>query len=131
TVSTAPPRPAQAALSTNAIVCRRATRSPHRDAAISSSRTARIARPKPPLTTFLITNSTTSAPAHAIHASQRSRGKLAPSPDGGVGGLMVSPFSPPNVPLYLSASAGRPTANARVTPARYGPRSLVAAAPRS
>ena len=35
-----------------------------------------------------------------------------------MGGLMVRPFSPPNAVGNLSASAGRPTANASVAPAR-------------
>ena len=96
TASRPPPSPAQAALTTNASVCTRPTCSPHSDAAISSSRTARNARPMPLCTRLFITNSTTSAPAHAIHASQRSSGKFAPSQDGGVGGLMTSPFSPPS-----------------------------------
>ncbi len=42
---------------------------------------------------------------------------------------MVSPFSPPSSDGNLSASAGRPTAKASVAPARYGPRSRLAAAP--
>ena len=42
---------------------------------------------------------------------------------------MVSPFSPPSSVGNLSASAGRPTAKASVAPARYGPRSRLAAAP--
>src|SRR5437764_1636471 len=66
---------------------------------------------------------------HAIHASQRTRSKLDPRKEGGVGGLIVSPFSPPNVLGKRSASAGRPTAKASVAPARYGPRSRLAAAP--
>ena len=40
-----------------------------------------------------------------------------------------SPFSPPRNVGNLSASAGSPTANASVAPARYGPRSRLAAAP--
>src|SRR5437763_14539982 len=74
--------------------------------------------------------STSSAPPQQIHASQRSSEKLEPSQEGGVGGLIVRPFSPPNVPENLSASAGSPTAKASVAPARYGPRSRLAAAPR-
>ena len=54
---------------------------------------------------------------------------MNPSDAGGVGGLITSPFSPPNVCGNLSASAGRPTANASVAPARYGPRRRLAAAP--
>ena len=54
----------------------------------------------------------------AIHASQRSRGKFAPSHPGGVGGLITSPFSPPKVVGNLSASEGSPTAKASVAPAR-------------
>src|SRR2546430_17597166 len=65
----------------------------------------------------------------AIHASQRSSGKVAPSDDGGTGGLMVNPFSPPKVAGNRSASAGSPTAKASVAPARYGPRRRLAAAP--
>ena len=42
---------------------------------------------------------------------------------------MVRPFSPPNSVGNLSASAGSPTAKARVAPARYGPRRRLAAAP--
>ena len=43
--------------------------------------------------------------------------------------MITSPFSPPNVAGNRSASAGRPTANASVAPARYGPRNRLAAAP--
>ena len=42
---------------------------------------------------------------------------------------MVRPFSPPSSEGNLSASAGSPTANASVAPARYGPRRRLAAAP--
>ncbi len=69
-------------------------------------------------TRLFIANTTTSAPMPAIHASQRSSGKFAPSHDGGVGGLITSPLAPPNVLEYFSASAGSPIANASVAPAR-------------
>src|SRR5947207_36370 len=55
--------------------------------------------------------------------------QAAPANDGGGRGLIVRPFSPPNVAGNLSARAGRPTASARVAPARYGPRSRLAATP--
>ena len=47
TARIAPPRPAQPADTMNAIVWVRPTESPHSEAAISSSRTARIDRPTP------------------------------------------------------------------------------------
>ena len=70
-----------------------------------------------------------SDPMQQIQASHRNREKPEPSHDGGVGGLMVSPFSPPSSAGNLSASAGNPTASASVATARYGPCSLLAAAP--
>src|SRR5262249_3834218 len=75
------------------------------------------------------TNTTTSAPAQAIQACQRSSGNVAPNEVGGTGGLIVRPFSPPRKAGNLSASAGNPTANASVAPARNGPRSRLAARP--
>ena len=56
-------------------------------------------------------------------------GSWRPSDAGGIGGLIDRPFSPPRTSGNLSASAGRPTAKASVAPARYGPRSRLAAAP--
>ena len=47
-----------------------------------------------------------------------SAGKVSPFGAGAIGGLLVSPFSPPNRPENLSASAGSPTAKASVAPAR-------------
>ena len=84
----------------NANVCTLETRSPDTVAAISSSRTARHERPTPLWMRLYSANATSTAPAHAIHASQRSSGKLAPSADGIVGGFVAIPFAPPNVPEY-------------------------------
>src|SRR2546421_589584 len=57
-------------------------------------------------------------PSSVIQACQRSSGNVAPSEVGTVGGGTVMPFDAPRNLGNLSASEGRPTASARVAPAR-------------
>ena len=45
-----------------------------------------------------------SAARQAIHACQRSSGKVAPSDAGGIGGVTVRPLDPPRKPENFVAS---------------------------
>ena len=128
TASSTPPRPAQAALTTNASTRSRATFSPASAAATSSSPAARQDRPTRLRARLASSTRMISAQPQVSHACQRVSGKLAPR-NAGVLATTVSPWSPPNRLLSLSASDGSATASSRVAPARYGPRSRAAATP--
>ena len=121
TASRPPPRPAARRADherQRAAGARRA--GPASDAAISSSRTARQ-RPTDRRcgSGCRSTNTTTSAPMQAIHASQRSSGKFDAERGGRGRRIDRSGRSRRRTRVgNWSASAGRPTANASVAPAR-------------
>src|ERR1022692_4272356 len=105
TASSAPARPAQAALTTNARIRSLATLRPLSAAATSSSRTARQPRPTRLRARLASSTRVISAAAQVSHACQRVSGKLGPRKPGTVRETL-SPWSPPNTPAYLVAIEG-------------------------
>ena len=108
-----------------AITLVRATWIPASDAAISSSRTARKARPYRLHRRLATSTMTTRATAIWICVSHSS----ALSEPGAVGTVVVNPWSPPKVAGHLSATDGTASAKSSVMPARYGPFRRVAGRP--
>src|SRR5258708_13133593 len=92
--SSAPPRPAQAELTTKASTCSRATFRPDNEAATSSSRSARQLRPI--LLRRRLASSTNVISAHAqpSQASHRVGGNVEPRTPG----VLPAPPSPPPPP---------------------------------